>query len=142
MHLHLSIMTLMTISIISKWSSFPYIFTRIGRGYSFNCAILNSLFPWMMFKLNPHASYLSSTMSSTVLIWAVGLDLHGLAVTKFNFAYLVARKGHPLTKNISMYNCTYLWCSDIGNVGGMRFILSDFGWYLVILHFIRGVTGS
>ena len=80
-------------------------------------------------------------MSSTVLIWAVDLDLNVWAVTKFNFADLVARKGYPLTKENPMYNCTYLWCSDIGNGSGMRSILSDFGWYLVILICNRVVAG-
>ena len=95
----------------------------------------------MMVKLNPRASYLSSTTSSNVLIWEVDLDLHGREVTKFNFYDLVARKGYPLTKKKSMYNCTYLWCSDIGNGSGMRSIFSDFGWYIVILPSNRVVAG-
>ena len=40
-----------------------------------------------------------------------------------------------------MYNCEYLWCSDIGNDSGMSSILSEFGWYLVILPCNRVVAG-
>ena len=53
----------------------------------------------MMVTLKPRASYLSSTMSSNVLILAVDLDLYEWEVTKSNFSDLVARKGYPLTKN-------------------------------------------
>ena len=141
MHLNLYFMTLMTLSIISTCSYFPYISTRIGRRYSFSYAMLKSLSPWMMVTLKPRASYFSCAISSTFLIWTVDLDLHGWAVTKFNFADLVARKGTPLTKKKLMYNCTSLWCSDVGNVSGMRYILSDFGCYLVILPCDRGVDG-
>ena len=62
----------------------------------------------MMVTLKPCESYFSSTMSSTFLILTVDLDLHGLAVTKFNSDDLVSIKGYPLTKNKSIYNCTYL----------------------------------
>ena len=61
-------------------------------------------------------------------------------MTKFNFANLVARKGYPLTKNESMYNCTSLSCSYIGNGSGMRYILSDFGSYPAILPCNMGVA--
>ena len=140
MHLHIYFVTLITLSIISTCSSFPYIYTRIKR-YSLNCDMLKSLSPLIMVALKPHVSYLTSTMSITVLIWAVDLDLNGWAVTKINFYDLVARKGYPLTKKKFIYNCTSLWCYDIGNGSGMRSILSDFGWYLVILTCNRGVAG-
>ena len=53
----------------------------------------------------------------------------------------MARKGYPLKKKEQMYNCEYLWCSDIGNDSGMSSILSEFGWYLVISPCNRGVAG-
>ena len=62
-------------------------------------------------------------------------------MTKFNFSNLLTRKGYPLTKKKSMYNCTSLRCSDIGNDSVMNSILPDFGWYLVILPCNRGVVG-
>ena len=62
-------------------------------------------------------------------------------MTKLKFSDLVARKGYPLTKKKYMYNFTYLRCYDIGNGRGMRYILSDFGWYIVILPCNRGVAG-
>ena len=142
MHLHLSFMNLITLSIMSTCSSFPYISTIIGRRCYFNCAMLNSFSPWMMVTLKPRASHFSSTMSITVLILTVDLDLHGWAVTRFNFSGLVVRKGYPLKKNKSMYNFTSLWCYDIGNVGGMRSILSGFGWCLVILPCNKGFAGQ
>ena len=140
-HLHISFMTLMTISIMSTCSYLLYISTIIGRRYYFNFTMLNSLSSWIMVTLKPRASYLSSSMSSTAFIWAVDLYFHGWVVTKFNFVYLAARKGYPFTKNKSMYNCTSLWYSGIGNDSGMRSILYEFGWYLVILPCNRGVPG-
>ena len=142
MNLHLSFVTLMNHSIMSTCSCFPYTYTIIGRSYAFNFAILNSLSPRTMVTLYPSLSYLSSTMSSTFVIWAVDLDLRRWEVTEFNFSDLVARKGYPLTKNKLMYNCTSLWCSDIGNGSGMRSILSDFGWYIVILPCNRRFPGQ
>ena len=133
MHQYIYFMTLMNLSIMSTCSLFTYIYTRIGIRYHFNCDMSNSLSPWTMVTLNTCASYLYITMSVTFLIWAVDIYLHGWAVTNFNLSVLVARKGYPLTKNKLMYNCTYLWCSNIGNGSGMRSILSDFGCYLFIL---------
>ena len=141
-HLHISFMNLMILSIINSCLYFPNIYTIIGRSYYLNCDMLNLLSPLNMVTLKQCASYFYSTMSSTVFIWAVDLDLHGWAVRKFNFVDLVARKGYPFMKNKLMYNCKYLWCSDIVNGSGMRSISSDFGWYIVILPFNRGVAGT
>ena len=61
-------------------------------------------------------------------------------MTKLNFSDLVAIIGYPLTKKKLMYNCTSLYCYDIGNGSVMSSIVSDFGWTLVILPCNKGVA--